>query len=104
MLQAGQRLGIGPDVDTLLHRVTHHAQIIDAVSVIGMVVRKEDAVKRIGTHAQQLLTQVGRCIDQNARALAVGGSFDKRCASPPSVLGIGGVTGTPHGPNARHTA
>ena len=70
----------------------------------GMVIGEGGrVVKRIGTHAQQLLTQIGRRIDQDARALVVGDALDQRCASPPPVLRIGRVAGAPHGAYARHT-
>ena len=45
--------------------VAHDAQIIDAVAVIGMVMRPEDRIHLADPVRQQLRAQVGRGVDQD---------------------------------------
>ena len=44
----------------------HAPQIVDAVRVVGVIVRVEHAVDALDARVQQLLAQVGRRIDQHA--------------------------------------
>jgi hypothetical protein len=75
-------------------------QVIDAVTVVGVVVRPEDRVDLVDADRQQLLTQVGRGIDQQARSgLALDQDGDARAAIPR----LGGIAQPPVVADARHS-
>src|SRR5262249_6711260 len=47
------------------------AQIVDAVHMVGVAVRQDDGIDRAKVRRQELLAQIGRCIDQDARAFVL---------------------------------
>ncbi len=54
------------------------AQIVDAVAMVGMVVRPDNRVNPVDMRRQQLVSHIGRCVDQDPRRL---GLDDDRCAA-----------------------
>ena len=78
------------------------AQIIDAVSMIGVFVRVEHCGNFVDAGIEQLFAQVGRRIDQNpgdARDIA---SFDEQRRPPAAIFGIVRITVTPSGARPWH--
>ena len=65
------------------------AQIIDAVDVIGMFVRKEHGVDMGHARRHELQPQFGRCVDQEARAIF---GFDDGAAACAFVARVGRLT------------
>ncbi len=99
---AGRR--VEPHVQPLLHGVRHHAQVVDAVRVVGVVMRIEDAVERFAAHAQELLAQIRRGVDQHRGVPLLAETLDQRAAAAAAVLRVGRIAGAPHGADARHAA
>src|SRR5690242_8519651 len=79
------------------------AQVVDAVGVVGMLVRVEDAIEPIDIRVQELLAQVRRGVDQHPGALALAALDQERTAAP-AVLRILGITGAPAERRPRHAA
>src|SRR5205814_1156524 len=66
----------------------------------------DHAVQPVDVGIEQLLAQIRRRIDEDARRCAVGdvAAFDQDRAPPTSVLRIGGIAPAPPLPHARHAA
>ncbi len=86
------------------HGVGDHAQIVDAVGVVSVVVSEQHGIQRIGTHAQKLLAQIRRCIDQHTRNAARSAPLNQHRAAAATVLRVGRIALPPHGADARHAA
>ena len=92
------------DVDPAIAVVGHLAQIIDAMRMIGMVVRVEHAVEPGGACIEKLLAKVGRGVDQR-RGFSLGPvALDKQRAALAPVLGLGGIASAPMIADAGHAA
>ena len=72
--------------------------------VIGVIVRVEHGIERICAHAQELLAQVRRAVDQDRGMPALAELLDQQAATTTPVLGVSGIAGAPHGADARHAA
>ncbi len=92
------------DLDPAVPVVSDHAQIIDAVRVVGMVVGIEHAVDPPDAEIEKLLAQIGRRIDQNARRAGLANLLHQDRASPAPVLGVVGIASAPMIADARHAA
>jgi hypothetical protein len=78
------------------------AQIVDAVGMIGMLVRVEHAVEPVDFGVEELLAQVGRGVDQNRCSPARAHPFDQERAAPSPVFRIAWIAGAPAKRRARH--
>ena len=84
--------------------VGHHAQIIDAVGMIGMVMGVEHAVEPTDSDVEQLLAKVRRGVDQHiGRALAAFLLHQHR-AAPPAVLRVCRIARAPDIADTGHAA
>ena len=101
-LLSGMRVVI--DVDAPLAVKRHHAQIVDAVHMIGVVMGVEHPVDPAHIGVEQLLPQVRRSVDQDGgdtiRSFAL---HEQRAAQAP-VLRLGGIARAPAIADARRTA
>ena len=77
------------DVDLAAPVQKERAEVIDAVSMVGMLVGVEDAVEPIDLGVEELLAQVGRRVDQHPREPAVAAApLDEQRRAPAAVLRI----------------
>src|SRR5262249_14786640 len=84
--------------------ISHHAEIIDAVHMIGMVVSVDHAVEPARARIKQLLANVRRAVHEHGRGtVGVVALHEKRAASPP-VLRIVGIARAPDIADPRHAA
>jgi hypothetical protein len=72
----------------MMHDECEWAKIVDAVDVICMLVRIQNRIEPFYIRAEKLVTQVGRCVDQNACRLVLRGSLHENGATPAPVLGV----------------
>ena len=87
---------IGIDVDQPLGVEEERAEIVDAVRMVGVVMRVEHAVEVIDTRGKKLRAHIRAGVDQNAgRPLAAVEALDEERASRPAVLGFRRVAGAP---------
>ena len=97
-------LGVVIDGDAPAPVVGHHAQIIDAVGVVGMVVGVEHAVEPADAGIEQLLAEIRRAVDQHiGRALGAFPLHENR-AAPPPVLRICRIARAPDIADTGHAA
>ena len=97
-------LRVRVDGNAALGDEEHPPQVVDAVRVVGVRVREEYAVDVLDARGQQLLAQVGGCVDQHGRAPLLAEPLDQQRATPSAVLGIGRIAVAPDIADARHTA
>jgi hypothetical protein len=71
--------------------VKYLPDIVDAMTMIGMIMRPEHGIEINDVGRQQLRPQIRRCIDQDPG----GCSFHDDGRPAPPVSGLGGVAGTP---------
>src|SRR5882757_3522262 len=87
---------VGPPVRPGLDRALPAgigAQVVDAVQLVGMVVRPDHGVDPLDTCVNQLLAQVGRGVDQDGFALVL----DEDGTAAAAVAAVLRVGGTPFG-------
>jgi len=93
------------DIDTLAVVEREDAEVVDAMRVVGMLVRVEHGLDAIDVMAQELLAQVAASIDDDAGRCAVARtSFDQQGAAAAAVPGIGRIADAPIAADARHAA
>ena len=63
------------DLDAAALVDEERAQIVDAVGMVGMLMRDQHAVEPVDFGIEQLLAKIGRAVDQNARAAPCANSF-----------------------------
>src|SRR4051812_35075715 len=71
--------------------------------MVGMRVREQHAIQVVDFRIQELLANVGRGINQNARRSAGPAALDQQRAAPPAVLRIVRIAGAPAAAQSRHT-
>jgi hypothetical protein len=64
------------DINAFAHMNRRHAQIVEAVQLIGMIVRDQYTIECRTTRVKQLLPHVRRGIDENGGL--TGGRFSPR--------------------------
>ncbi len=98
--------GVGGSVDrqTLALQQIDRPQVINAVGVVGMVVRVPDGIERRDIGGEQLVAEIRRGVDQDAGDALVRFLLHQHRAAPAAVLRIGGITRTPVIADARHAA
>ena len=65
------------------------AEVVDTVSMVGMLVGVEDAVEPIDLGVEELLAQLGRRVDQHPREpAAVAAPLNEQRGAPAAVLRI----------------
>src|SRR5579862_6947624 len=64
------------------------AQVVDAVGVVGMLVRIEDAVEPIDVGVQELFAQIGRRVDEDPCNAGVVAALHEQRGAPAPVLRI----------------
>ena len=70
-------------------------QVIDAMRVVGVVVRVDDGVDCAHLRGQQLLAQIGRRVDENCRRPVWTLPLHEAGAAPSPVLGVGRIARAP---------
>src|SRR6266403_1718561 len=70
-------------------------QIVDAVGLVGMLMRQKYRVNVIDLGVDQLLAQIGRGINQDSRNSAIPRALDEQRAAPAAVFRIVGIACTP---------
>src|SRR5215210_6287090 len=92
------------DGNTPASIVSHHAQIIDAVTMVGMIVGVEHAVEHAYLGVEELLAKIGRSIhEQRCRAVPAL-PFDENRAAPPLVFRISRIARPPMIADPGHAA
>src|SRR5262245_42233728 len=84
--------------------IGHHAQIIDAVGVIGVVVREQHAVEPANPDVEQLLTEIWRGVDERGRGSLPSLLLHQHRAAPAPVLWISRIARAPDISDAWHAA
>ena len=79
-------------------------ELIDAMRVIGMFMREEHRIERIGAARQHLLAKVGRCIDQHTCFARLALAIEQYGATPAPVFRVGRIAQAPIIADARDTA
>ena len=92
------------DVDAALGIVGEHPQVIDAVRMVGVIVREEDAVDGRDLGVEELLANVRRRIDEHPGAIAPGDPLDEGGTASTAVLRIVRIAAAPMRAEARYTA
>ena len=95
---------LGPDTHPAPHVEEHAAQVVDAVGVVGVVVRVEHPVQGLDTRIEQLLAKVCGRVDKHRRAAAFAEALDQQRAAPAPVLRVGRIASAPDRSDARHSA
>src|SRR5258706_14039059 len=95
-----KRARVRPNVDAATLRVRENAQIVDAVSVVGMIVGVDHAIDALDPSAQKLLAQVGGSIHQDDGAPLRTDLLHQNGTSTPPVFRIIGIAGAPVVANA----
>jgi hypothetical protein len=98
-LQAGQRRGPRIARNRLAPLMKKSAQIIDAMAMVGMIVRSDNGIERPNITGETLATQIGRSVDQYREA--PGFDYDRHAAA--AIARIIGVTVAPIIANSGHT-
>ena len=102
--QGRARCCVRPHADAAAHVEENATQIVDAVRVVGVVVRVEHAIQGLDARIEQLFAKIRGRIDQHGRTAAFGKAIDQQRTAPPPVLRIGRIAGAPDRPNARNPA
>ncbi len=97
--QGCQRIDAGITRYRSAHGVKHLPQIIDAMAVIGVIVRPNDGIERDDIGSQQLSAQIWRGIDENTCPVML----DQKRGARAAIARIFGVAGTPVVTDARNT-
>jgi hypothetical protein len=71
------------------------AEIVDAMGLVGMLMGQEHRIDVIDIGVDQLLAQVGRGVDHDARRAVGAGPLDHQRAAAPAVLGVARIARTP---------
>src|SRR5258708_7480197 len=77
-------------------------EIVDAVGLVGMLMRQEYRVNVIDLGVDQLLAQVGRSIDQDSRNSAIPCALREQRSAPAAVFRVFGIPRTPAARRTRH--
>ena len=96
----GRLVEIGRDAPALMQH--HRAQIVDAVGLVGMLVGQEHRVEVIDFGVDQLLAQIRRGVDHDARDALARRALDQQRAAAAAVFGIVGIAAAPAERRARH--
>ena len=72
--------------------------------MIGVVVRKQDAIEFCNIRAEKLLAQVGRSVDENGRSAARTNAFYKQRAAAATIFRIVRIALAPALADARYAA
>ena len=97
----GRLVEIDVDAAALVHE--ERTQIVDAVGVVGMLMRDQHAVEPIDLRVQELLAQIRRAVDQNARpAIGACTRSTNKSAAPPAVFRLVRIARAPAERDARH--
>src|SRR5579872_2607808 len=72
------------------------------MGMVGMFVAVEDAVQPIDFGIEQLVAQIGRGVDKNARDAPVAAPLDQQRRAPATVLRIVRIAGAPAKRRSRH--
>ena len=81
-----------------------HAQIVDAVHMVGVAVGVNHAIEVADAFAQKLLAQIGRGVDQNAGCAVAIIALDQQRTPGAGVFRIVRVAVAPVPAKARHAA
>ncbi len=82
-------------VNHAAHVDDERAQIIDAMGVIGMIMREQHGIEMAHIRRKQLLAQIRRCVDQDARSALAGDALHKERAAATAILRVGRIARTP---------
>ena len=80
------------------------AQLVDAVGMIGMLVRVEHRIDHADIVIEHLLAQIGRGVDQYASFAVRSRLPNQERTSPAAILGVGGIALPPMIADARYAA
>src|SRR5690606_3928659 len=85
------------DVDAAPVMQRQHTQIVDAVAVVGVLMRVEDSIDPIDLGIEQLLAQIAAGVDQYTRRLrhALPPAFDQQRAAPATIAWLVGIAFAP---------
>ena len=84
--------------------IGHHAQIIDAVGMVGMVMGEKHAVEPADAHVQQLLAEVRRAVDEHIGRALFAFPLHQHRAAPPPVLRVCRIARAPDVADTGHAA
>ena len=84
--------------------IGHHAQIIDAVGMVGMVMGEEHAVEPPDAHVEQLLAEVRRGVDKHIGRPLFTFPLHEHRAAPPPVLRVCRIARAPDIADTGHAA
>mmetsp|Transcript_6994 Transcript_6994/g.11294 ORF Transcript_6994/g.11294 Transcript_6994/m.11294 type:complete len:278 (+) Transcript_6994:98-931(+) len=93
---------IRPDLQPGAHVEDHHTQIIDPVNMVGVGMGIDHPVKPSDALIQQLVAQVRRGVDQDARFAARTCALHQKGTALPPVLGIARIAIPPMSAQSRH--
>ncbi len=102
---APQRFGrrrVDMNSETSPHRHVDRPEIVDAVSMVGVLVADQHGVEASDVRVDQLLAQVRRRVDQRLRASLRPVAHDQNRAAAATIARIVGVAGAPPLGHARH--
>src|SRR4029077_1370000 len=92
------------DLDAPMTVISDHAQIIDAMGMVGVVVSIEHAVEPTDPKIEQLLPQIGWRVHENTRRAGIARLLHQKRAPPAPVLRVVGIASAPMIADARHPA
>ena len=92
------------DIDAPATVDEQRAQVVDAVGVVGVLVRVEHRVDPIDVGVEQLLAQIRRGVDQHPGDAGAVAALDQQRGAAAAVLGILRVAVAPAEPGARNAA
>src|SRR6185437_7330415 len=92
------------DLDTSAVVERQHAEIVDAMRVVGVFVRVKHRLDAVDPGVEQLLAQVAPGVDDDTGGLrAAGGApFEEQRTAAPAVAGVGRIATAPDIADARH--
>src|SRR5690606_187386 len=99
LAQAARGFGRGEAGQRRVAREAHRPQVVDAVTMVGVVVRPEHRVDLVDAIVEELLTQVGRGIDKQPLARV---AFDDNRDPCAPVLRLVGIALSPVVAEPRH--
>jgi hypothetical protein len=71
------------------------AEVIDPMSLVGVLMGQKHRVDVIDIGVDQLLAQIGRSVDHDPRYTIIAGPFREQRAAASAVFRIVGITGSP---------
>src|SRR5262249_8589074 len=95
---------INVDRDALAAVDEEPAQVVDAVGMIGMLVRVEDGLERVDLGVEELFAQIRRRVDQHPGGADGAAALDQQRGAAAPVLGILRIAVAPAGSGPRHAA